>query len=324
MGNVVLQEQNYKEEMIRTVEPYLLKRETVLLLCREPGKEISCVRYQADRPKGVVMISHGFTETAEKYKENIYYLVKAGYHVYMPEHCGHGHSYRLTADPSLVHIDNYRRYVEDFLFTAHRAKEENPSLPFYLYGHSMGGGIAAAVAAEEPELFQKLILSSPMIRPSTGRMPWVLAGTIAAVLCAAGKQQRYVLGQKPYQPGEKFEDSSSGSEARFQYYQEKRRKEPLYQLSAPSYGWLYEAGRLNRYLQKKAWKKISIPILVFQADREYLVSTREQERFLRKLVRKGVVSGKLIRVPGTKHEIFNSEKRIVEGYWRRILTFLEE
>mgnify|MGYP000046069714 FL=1 len=29
---------------------------------------------------------HGFTEAAPKYDEMIYYFLKAGYHVYMPEH----------------------------------------------------------------------------------------------------------------------------------------------------------------------------------------------------------------------------------------------
>ena len=44
----------------------------------------------------------------------IYYFLKAGYYVYMPEHMGHGQSYRLTSDPSLVHIDTWKRYGEGF------------------------------------------------------------------------------------------------------------------------------------------------------------------------------------------------------------------
>ncbi len=68
-----------------------------------------------DMPKGVVVISRGFTESAVKYDEVAYYFLKEGYHVYIPEHCGHGRSYRLTADPSLVHIDTWRRYIRDFL-----------------------------------------------------------------------------------------------------------------------------------------------------------------------------------------------------------------
>ena len=76
--------------------------------------KIHVQRYPARKPKGVIIISHGFTEAAPKYDEMIYYFLKAGYHVYMPEHMGHGQSYRLTADSSLVHIDTWKRYVREF------------------------------------------------------------------------------------------------------------------------------------------------------------------------------------------------------------------
>lgn len=75
--------------------------------------------------KEFFLISHGFTETSEKYKELIYYFLRGGYHVYIPEHCGHGHSYRLVEDPSLVHVDCYKRYVADLLFVARTAKKEH-------------------------------------------------------------------------------------------------------------------------------------------------------------------------------------------------------
>ena len=55
-------------------------------------------------------------------------------------------------------------------------------MKIYLYGHSMGGGIAAAVAARAPEMFEKVILSSPMIRPLTGGVP---------VACGKGGSQRH-------------------------------------------------------------------------------------------------------------------------------------
>ena len=114
----IIQENEYLDTMKNEVEPYLKAH------CREgyiPGAEdiyhekngiigkIHVKRYLADDPKGVVVISHGFTEGAPKYEEMIYYFLQAGYHVYMPEHMGHGQSYRLTADPSLVYIDIWKR-----------------------------------------------------------------------------------------------------------------------------------------------------------------------------------------------------------------------
>ena len=67
MERLILSEQGYREQMENVVEPYLDIRKSVLWPEREEGKKIYCERYLADSPKGVVMISHGFTETAEKY-----------------------------------------------------------------------------------------------------------------------------------------------------------------------------------------------------------------------------------------------------------------
>ena len=121
---LILSEQGYREQMENVVKPYLDIRKSVLWPEREEGKKIYCERYLADSPKGVVMISHGFTETAEKYKEVIYYFVKKQYHVYLPEYCGHGRSYRLIPDSSLIYVDDYQRYVNDFLYVAKMAVKE--------------------------------------------------------------------------------------------------------------------------------------------------------------------------------------------------------
>ena len=322
MKTQVLGEEHYADTMIKMVEPYVNKRAAELFLEREEGHPIHCVRYRAVRPKGVVMICHGFTENAEKYKEVVYYFLKEHYHVCIPEHCGHGKSYRLTQDPSLVHVDCYQRYVEDFLFAAEKMKEEAGTLPMFLYGHSMGGGIGAAAVAKAPELFQKVILSSPMIRPLTGKVPWPDARRIAACNCITGRSERYVAGQKPYSGTDSFESSSSLSKARFDYYQSKRKAEPLYQLNAASYGWLLAAAKLNRGLQKSAWKKITAPVLLFQAEQEHLVSNREQERFIRRLAYRMPGKGKLVRVPKTKHEIFNAGSRVQKGYWNMVFDYL--
>ena len=243
------------------VEPYLAAHAEEFYWERESGHPIHVLRYRAFRPRGVVVISHGFTENAEKYKEIVYYFIKEHFHVYLPEHCGHGKSYRLVEDPSLVYVDSYHRYVEDLLFVARKAKAEACGLPLVLYSHSMGGGIAAAAAAKAPHLFRKVVLSSPMIRPLTGKVPFADAKRIAAFACATERGTQYVVGQKPYQGIESFKQSSSLSRPRFLYYQQKREKEPLYHLNAASYGWLHAAAHLYRDLMRSGWKRIEAPVL---------------------------------------------------------------
>lgn len=320
--DMILPDEGYTEAMETVVEPYLAKRMTTGYCERETGRRIFYARCLADQPKGIVVISHGYTETIEKYKENIYYFLRGGYHVFMLEHCGHGRSYRLCSDAedlSLVHVEDYERYVADLLFVSRMAAAEFPKLPICLYGHSMGGGIAAAAAAQAPGLFSRLILSSPMIRPSSTPVPWALACVIAKVFCIVGEAEQYVKGNQPYSGPEQFAESASVSEVRFDYYQKKRSREPLFQMNAASYGWLWQTARLNRYLQRKAWREIICPVLVFQAECETYVSKKEQNRFVRKLSQRMKGQVKLVRVCGVKHEIFNAGADVLERYWYKVL-----
>lgn len=324
MEKLLIAEECYREQMKQTVIPYLQERREVRYLEREKGKKIYCEKYSADHPKGVVMISHGYTENAVKCRENCYYFLKRGYHVYMPEHCGHGRSYRLNGDIAMVHTDEYERYVKDFILVSQTAKQENQKLPLFLYGHSMGGGIAAAVLAEEPDLFQKAVLSSPMIRPKTGKVPWYPARFVAAVCCRFGKKEQYVIGHGKDSGRERFEDSASLSRARFEEYQDRKQENPLFQQKGASYGWLYAAAQLNHFIRKTAWKKIKTPLLIFQAEEENYVSQKEQNRFTKKLEKAhpGIVT--MVKIPGTKHEISNADGERAAIFWEKIFEFLKE
>ena len=151
----IIQEDNFADIMKDEVEPYLYAhcRECYITGAKEPERrekngKLHVKFYETDRPKGVIIISHGFTEGAQKYDEMIYYFLKAGYHVCMPEHMGHGLSYRLTEDPSLVHIDTWKRFVRDFLKVCHVVKEQYSELPLFLLAHSMGGAIGTIAAGD--------------------------------------------------------------------------------------------------------------------------------------------------------------------------------
>ncbi len=338
-ANVFRPEENYDQFMEESVLPYILPRREERYLSRKAGQQIYCAFYTADgassdpdtnehstgadhdsgNVRGIILISHGFTETADKYFEVIYYFLKAGYHVCIPEHCGHGRSYRLAGeDLSLVYTDSWQRYVDDLGFVAKAAKdywEQKNKLPLFLFAHSMGGGIGAALTAKEPHLFHKVLLSSPMIRPCTGGVPWPAAKLIVSAMCAFGKNKSYVIGQHAYDGKETFEESFATSRARWAWYKAKTDAEPLYQTYAASYGWLREAVRLNRFLIQDAWKQITVPVLLVQAMEETVVSKEQQELFVRKL------SARLVRIPGAKHEIFRSDDETVRRYIKGCLNF---
>ena len=324
MKDYVIKDELFSELMKGTAELFLSERRRELRLPRDDGKALYFVCYDAENAVGTVIISHGFTETAEKYPEVIYYFLIHRYNVCLPEHCGHGRSYRLVDDLSLVHIDSYERYVYDLLAAADVAKKEHPGLPLYVYGHSMGGGVAAAALSVKPELFERAVLSSPMIRPLTGDIPWSMAKLLANILCLTGKSEQYVPGGHAFDGNERFEDSAATSRERFEYYQTKRCAEPLFQMSAASCGWLKETAKLNHYLMKHGWKRIKTPLLIFRAQDDGFVSGTEQVRFAEKVSGAGKASVTLKCTAGSRHEIFNSEWQVLENYWQQVFSFLCE
>ncbi len=325
---MVIKDDEYIDYMTNTVEPYLKERLTVEYPEREKGNKIYCEYYESgeENIKGIVVISHGFTDTAEKFHEEAWEFLTNGYNVCIPEHCGHGRSYRLIEnDLSLIHVDTYLRYVEDLSFIAKTALRRWERLPLYLYAHSMGGGIGADLIGREPKLFDKAVLSSPMIKPLTAGIPWTATKIISGMFCSIGKGKNYIMGQHPYADDEVFETSAKTSRERFEYYNEKKRVTPLFQMSAASYSWIREATRLNSDIMKNAVKKTICPVLLFQSESDNFVSKDEQTKYVEELKKyhSNPDDAKLIAVAGTKHEIHNSTADILEIYWKEIFTFLE-
>ena len=321
VGRILIREEDHLSQMKETVEPFLEARRETRTLYREKNHPIHCVRYTPEHPEAVLVLSHGFTESVEKYRELIYYFLQADYVVYAMDHCEHGKSYRLTEDLGKVHCDTYERWCEDLLFTARFTRKAYPDLPLCLFGHSMGGGIAAAACAMQPELFDKVILNAPMIRPATMWLPWWLSRLICAVGCAFGKEESYAPGNHAYDSStEQFETSASTSRARYDYYMEKRRSDPLYQMSGATYGWVRCAIRMNQYLQSEGWQKITSPVLLLQADTDTFVVNAQQDLFIKKLSTR--CDARLVHIDGSRHEIFNSQDDVLVPYLNEIFSFL--
>ncbi|MCM1134737.1 MAG: alpha/beta hydrolase [Clostridium sp.] len=270
--------------------------------------------------KGTIVICHGFSESIEKYKEVIYYFTTAGYQVYLADHRGHGRSLRDTSHPHMVHVRQFADYVEDLhSFILKVVKPSCGELPLYLYAHSMGGCIGAMYLETYPDTFQKAILTSPMLGIMLA-VPAPCALALGHIMTSLHKEESYAPGQSPYSPDEKFEDSCSSSLPRFQYYQEKRAANPLFQTSGASYGWSYQSLHACRFAtQKRNCEKITVPVLVFQSLNDNLVKASSIQRFVER-----TPSASLIKIDGSRHEIYNSPAKVLKEYYRAVFEFLKE
>ena len=321
----IIREKEYDTVMKEMVEPYLKKHGKSGYISSYDGiGKIHVMRYLAENPKGVIVICHGYTESAPKYDELVYYFLQAGYHVYLPEHCGHGLSYRLTKDPSLVYIDNWKRYVRDFLHVCEYIRKKHPDLHLNLFAHSMGGAIGGIAAAWKPEWFYRVILNSPMIRPRTANVPWVISASVSGVQCLLGKGEAYVPGQHPYEASETFETSASTSKPRFTRFNERRKATKEMQICAASYSWLSNAAKMNTYLMRHAWKKYTAPMLIIQAEWDDYVWTSQIQKFADKIKKHGIAECEYLYLSETKHETYSSNDETMDKYINKVFAFLQK
>ena len=313
-------EEDFEQRMREEAEPWLAARMESGFDERVKGQPIYYEHYRADAPKGVIVISHGFTESIRKFKESIYYMLQAGYEVWGLDHRGHGQSYRPNDDPFVVHAEHFEDYVQDLVhLTETRVKPAAGALPLYLFCHSMGGCVGARVIEEYPALFDKAVLSSPMLGVVMGKIPAPLACVMLRVKGAGAK------GREPMAPAafteteEDFPASAANSACRFRWYLQKKLADRRLQTCAPSINWILEAVRACRLACSKAeTAKIRVPVLLLQAGRDAYVRADAQERFA------ALVPGcELRRFPELRHELYMSDSPDLIPYWEKIFAFLD-
>ncbi|MGL5816599.1 MAG: alpha/beta fold hydrolase [Phycicoccus sp.] len=117
-------------------------------------------RWRPDGPaKAVVQVSHGMAEHSARYARLAEALAAAGYAVYANDHRGHG---RTAADADhgwFADAGGWAHVVGDLRSVTALAREEQPGLPVFLLGHSMGSSLARAYAIEDSRDLAGLVLS---------------------------------------------------------------------------------------------------------------------------------------------------------------------
>lgn len=313
-------EENYQETMTGIVEPYLKQRMEEGRFERVEGQPIYYEHFRCDDPKGVIVISHGFTESIRKFTESVYYMLQAGYEVWGLDHRGHGRSWRENENPYVVHVSRFEDYVLDLRYLAEKlALPQAGNLPMFLYCHSMGGCVGAWLIEKCPTLFQKAVLSSPMLGLSFGKIP-VPVMAAAARLKGIGDRKKEPLNPISAFEPDSFENSAGSSRCRYEYYIARRLGDPALQTTGPSIGWGLQAVRAcARVTSPKNAAKITIPVLLLQAGEESLVNPDAQNAFASQ-----VPSCRLRRVEGMKHELYMTDSEALIPYWESIFAFLSE
>ena len=182
----IIPENDYEYSMINQVEPYLEKRRRDDFFLSSDGKQLHYEAYEKLISRGSIVILHGFTESAEKFRETAYYFRKAGYSVFAPDLRGHGKSHHDSDNPLRVDIESFDSYAQDLnIFINKIVSPLSKNKEIYIYSHSLGSTVALLYMMKYPVAVTKAVLSSPMICGNMG-MPTAVAGTVAKALCTLG------------------------------------------------------------------------------------------------------------------------------------------
>lgn len=118
--------------------------------------------WMPESPRGVIVIIHGLAEHGGRYRETAEFFSENEWAVYVCDLRAHG----LSPDPpkaGRVHVNRFTDYFHDVDAITGLARAQNPDLPLFVLGHSMGGLIAIRYVLEKPEGLAGAIISSPAL-----------------------------------------------------------------------------------------------------------------------------------------------------------------
>lgn len=315
----IIPETDYAYTMTNEVEPYLAKKRTDDFFLSADGKKIHYEAYEKLLSRGSIVILHGFTESAEKFRETAYYFLKAGYSVFSLDLRGHGKSYHDSDNPFRVDIDSFDSYAEDISIFIDKivrplSKEKN----ICIYSHSLGSNAALLYMMKYPHSVSKAVLSSPMICGNMG-MPTAVAGAVAKALCGIGGKKIGAPGRCVFDKNQTAENSDAACRVRFEYYHKKRIAEPLYQTGGPSFSWVKASiVARDKILSDDNIRSLRAKMLIFKPEEDRQLLGEYTDKFADKA---GI---KVKNVKNSRHEIFMSGDETLKWYMEEILEFFAE
>lgn len=115
---------------------------------------------------GVFQIAHGVSEHIGRYDDFAKFLASKGFVVCGNDHIGHGKSVNSEDELGFTcEEEGYRRFIDDMHILHNIMHKRYPTLPYFLFGHSMGSFCARLYAGTFGEELAGLIICG------TGQIP---------------------------------------------------------------------------------------------------------------------------------------------------------
>ncbi len=123
------------------------------------GYKLEVHIFEIEKAKAVVQIVHGMEEHQERYEDFAKFLNKEGYTVVSSDMRGHGYTVPKSDLGFFKKSKGYISLIEDQKAVTKFIKDKFPSLPVYLFAHSMGTIITRALLQSSSKDYSKVVLS---------------------------------------------------------------------------------------------------------------------------------------------------------------------
>jgi lysophospholipase len=269
--------------------------------------------------KGTVCLFQGRAEFIEKYYETVADLRARGFAVATLDWRGQGLSERPLPNPRQGHVSDFSEYDSDLEVFMREVVLPDCPPPLFAIGHSMGASVLIRAARQGHRWFDRMVLSTPMIKLYGNRGLPVARATVR-VMRLAGFGTRdvpladvEVMGTRPF-----VGNLLTSDPVRYARNAAILEMEPALGLGAPTVAWTDAAFKVMGEFSERAYPaKIRQPILIVAAGRDEIVSTPAIEEFAIRLR-----AGSHLIVAGAQHEILMEQDRYRGQFWAAFDAFV--
>lgn len=288
------------------------------------GVQLRFARWEPTRgPKrGTVCLFQGRSESIEKYFEVVADLRRRGFTVATMDWRGQGGSERPLSNPYKGHVRSFAEYDKDLAQFMQEIVLPDCQPPFIAMAHSMGGHILLRNAVSRQSWFGRMVLSAPMIDISPKELgaPHGVARVYAEVTTGLGLGSLFVRGgdAEPMELGPFEGNPLTSDRERYQRNRSIIEAAPALGLGSPTNAWLRAALRSIARLTDPAYPlQVQVPLLLFAAGMDTVVSTQAIEEFALRLK-----VGTHVLIPQARHEILQETDELRLRFWAAFDAYL--
>ncbi len=285
----------------------------------QDGLTLRVARWTGPTPRGTVLIVPGRGEFIEKYFEVIEELRERHLDVVIMDLRGQGLSEREVSNRYKGHIDDFLIYERDLAALGRQVLEAYCPKPWFALGHSLGGAILLAHARHGDDMFERMVLTAPMIAIKGVKYPRITRAFVET-LDSIGLGGAFIPGgNKLSITRVPFERNALTSDpVRYARLVAMTTGAPQLTVGDPTIGWVNAAFRVMKQFEDPDYaRRTMTPILILAAGADRIVKTSAIETFASRLK-----AGRHLTISYARHDLFMERDAIRAQFWAAFDAFI--